>query len=169
MIDTNQVSFRLLYCNICGATFFVIRLINESQRLLLTQLKQKYSLWSCNTFQLDSLILLTDRSCCCCKTIVDPLFTPLQSRDNHELELDFKRLWEEFRSSSSEKVLTLIIHTLAHALVNALPLFLEQYLFLYFLHWMGLQKARNLLVLIVHMSCRRRRPPWIWPSIYFVD
>jgi hypothetical protein len=84
-------------------------------------------------------------------------FSP--SRDNHELELDFKRLWEEFRSSSSEKVLTLIIHTLAHALVNALPLFLEQYLFLYFLHWMGLQKARNLLVLIVHMSCRRRRPP----------
>lgn len=54
---------------------------------------------------------------CWCKTIVDPRFTPLESRDNHELELDFKRLWEEFRSSSSEKVLTLIIHTLVYALV----------------------------------------------------
>ncbi|KAL1216555.1 Protein SPIRRIG [Cardamine amara subsp. amara] len=30
-------------------------------------------------------------------------FNSSPSRDNHELELDFKRLWEEFRSSSSEK------------------------------------------------------------------
>uniref|UniRef100_A0A1J3I2E2 WD repeat and FYVE domain-containing protein 3 n=1 Tax=Noccaea caerulescens TaxID=107243 RepID=A0A1J3I2E2_NOCCA len=29
--------------------------------------------------------------------------SPSPSRENHELELDFKRLWEEFRSSSSEK------------------------------------------------------------------
>ncbi|KAK8630516.1 hypothetical protein V6N13_079306 [Hibiscus sabdariffa] len=27
----------------------------------------------------------------------------LSSRDKHELELDFKRFWEEFRSSNSEK------------------------------------------------------------------
>jgi len=27
-----------------------------------------------------------------------------ESRDQHELELDFKRYWEEFRSSGSEKV-----------------------------------------------------------------
>ncbi|KAJ8749495.1 hypothetical protein K2173_025690 [Erythroxylum novogranatense] len=31
----------------------------------------------------------------------DYIFSP--SRDSHELELDFKRFWEEFRSSSSEK------------------------------------------------------------------
>ncbi|XP_010501297.1 PREDICTED: protein SPIRRIG-like [Camelina sativa] len=31
------------------------------------------------------------------------VFNSSPSRDNHELELDFKRLWEEFRSSSSEK------------------------------------------------------------------
>ncbi|KAJ8632836.1 hypothetical protein MRB53_026172 [Persea americana] len=30
-------------------------------------------------------------------------FAPSPSRDKHELELDFKRFWEEFRSSSSEK------------------------------------------------------------------
>ncbi|CAN8311060.1 unnamed protein product [Cochlearia groenlandica] len=30
-------------------------------------------------------------------------FKSSPSRDNHELELDFKRFWEEFRSSSSEK------------------------------------------------------------------
>lgn len=59
-------------------------------------------------YELDSVILLTD----CCKTTVDPL---LENRDNHELELDFKRLWEEFRSSSSEKVLTLIIHTFVYS------------------------------------------------------
>lgn len=29
----------------------------------------------------------------------------LEIRDKHELELDFKRYWEEFRSSSLEKVL----------------------------------------------------------------
>jgi hypothetical protein len=28
-----------------------------------------------------------------------------ESRDKHELELDFKRYWEEFRSPSTEKVL----------------------------------------------------------------
>lgn len=27
-----------------------------------------------------------------------------RSNDKHELELDFKRYWEDFRSSSSEKV-----------------------------------------------------------------
>lgn len=27
----------------------------------------------------------------------------LEIRDRHELELDFKRFWEEFRSSNSEK------------------------------------------------------------------
>lgn len=30
-------------------------------------------------------------------------FSGSPSRDKHELELDFKRFWEEFRSSSSEK------------------------------------------------------------------
>ncbi|KAG5063115.1 hypothetical protein JHK85_004298 [Glycine max] len=29
------------------------------------------------------------------------------TRDKYELELDFKRFWEEFRSSSSEKVLVI--------------------------------------------------------------
>lgn len=32
-----------------------------------------------------------------------PEFWSLPSRDKHELELDFKRCWEEFRSSNSEK------------------------------------------------------------------
>ncbi|CAK7346518.1 unnamed protein product [Dovyalis caffra] len=31
------------------------------------------------------------------------LFPPMKCRDRYELELDFKRFWEEFRSSSSEK------------------------------------------------------------------
>ncbi|KAG4132792.1 hypothetical protein ERO13_D08G055560v2 [Gossypium hirsutum] len=30
-------------------------------------------------------------------------YIPSPSRDKHELEMDFKRFWEEFRSSNSEK------------------------------------------------------------------
>jgi hypothetical protein len=44
---------------------------------------------------------------CAVKSNDDPF--SCESRDKHELELDFKRYWEEFRSSSSEKVLACLL------------------------------------------------------------